>query len=126
MGGLEVSLARRDWDSFEAYLLAAHEFPAFSYSDALIGALEMRSELVPNEDVLQVLSYIGDPETLPVLRETLWWRPVWDEFDQVAVKCIWAIGSIRNRSARDVLLEVIEYGSEPMRDWARSKLSWAI
>nr|BFF03465.1 hypothetical protein GCM10020241_51400 [Streptoalloteichus tenebrarius] len=120
--GLQRALSAQDWDTFELYLLAAYEHPGRALTDVLCEALRLRSRNVPNEDVIQVLAEIADPDSLPCLRETLHWEPEWDEFHQIAVKCVWAVSAIKSPEATSVLVEAAEQGPSAVADWARSKL----
>lgn len=120
---LSDAVDNHDWDTFELYLLAAFHHPARSMTPALCEALRLRSRAVPNEDTLQVLAEIKDPDALDCLREVLFWHPDWDEFDQVGVKAFWAVDAIGTDDARQLVAEAAERGSEAVRDWAQSSLN---
>ncbi|MBF6592593.1 MAG: hypothetical protein IVW57_18945 [Ktedonobacterales bacterium] len=46
------------------------------------------------EDIVDALAEIRDPAAVGCLTEALGWEPDWDEYRNLAVKCVWALGAI--------------------------------
>ncbi len=123
--GLRRASVARDWLTFERYLLAAYRHPSRAFTGALCDVLRQRSGEVNNEDIVDVLAEIADPAAVGCLEETLWWQPHWDEYRQLAVKCIWALAAVGTPEAMRVLREAATCEAAPVREAAARKLGLA-
>ncbi|MGW5050379.1 hypothetical protein [Actinokineospora sp. NPDC004072] len=119
---LAKAFAERVWRRFELYLLAAVYHAGPAATPILCDALAERSRAVPNEDVLEVLAELGDPASLDCLRRTMYWRPEWDEFDQVGVKALLAISTVNTETAWKLIAEAVSRGSPAVSTRARQLL----
>ncbi|GGK05310.1 hypothetical protein GCM10010123_38980 [Pilimelia anulata] len=113
----------RDWDSLEVLLWAAICHPCEAYAPVLERMLHRREPGVPVEDLIEVLGEIGSETSVVHLERAMYWRPEWDEFHSVAVKCIGALAAIGNESAKVVVETVSSTAPEVVRDWAAAKLA---
>jgi HEAT repeat protein len=120
--GLGAAGEAGEWGKFWIYLLVADAQPDRRYVPSIAAALELQSSAVPNEDALEVLTKIGDPGPLDLLKRIVFTEHDWDEFSQIAVKAVWAIAAIRTPEATAVLHEISERGNEYVRSWADSSL----
>jgi HEAT repeat protein len=120
--GLVRSAQAEDWSQFERYVLAASRHPSRELSPVLCVVLSRRLDDVNNEDIVDVLGEIGDPESVDCLRDALFWQPAWDEFHGLGVKCVWALASIGTAEAIAVLREEASVGPAEIRRWAALEL----
>lgn len=123
--GLRRAAATEDWLTFERYLLAAHRHPSPSFTAVLCEVLSHQSDEVNNEDIVDVLADVRDPASIGCLEETLWWQPPWDEYRQLAVKCVWALAAIGTPEAVAVLRDAASCEETQVRDAAVHKLNIA-
>lgn len=122
LDGLTSSATTEDWSVFERYLLAAARYPDERMTIVLCDVLGRRLEDVNNEDIVDVLAVISDPRAVGVLEESMLWGPPWDEFNSIAVKCVWALAAISTHEALEVLRGVAAVGPAAVREAAGSKL----
>jgi hypothetical protein len=101
--GLATTATIGDWSLFERYVVAGHRRPSREYSNTLCNVLRSRSDEINNEDIVDVLAEIRDPASVDCLAYTLSWSPSWDEFHQLAIKCVWALAAIGTVEAFVVL-----------------------
>lgn len=120
--GLRQTVAAEDWRKFRRYLYAAGYHPSENYLEPLGTALSQHDEHIPNEDIVEVLVGLASPKSVDLLRETLAWRPDWDEFHQLAVKCLWALAGIESDDARAVIDEAASDDRPVVRDTAESAI----
>ncbi len=103
--GLEDSVGRADWRLFNRYILAALLQPDPSMAAAIWPVLDRwndifasrsddRSELPNLEDIADVLGMAGNPGAIPSLERALADEPPWDEYHQLAKKCLRALASL--------------------------------
>ncbi|MGH3812241.1 MAG: HEAT repeat domain-containing protein [Pseudonocardiaceae bacterium] len=123
--GLRQAGEKEDWLVFESYLLAAHRHPSSSFTAVLCEVLSHQSDEVNNEDIVDVLADIRDPAAVGCLEATLWWQPPWDEYRQLAVKCVWALAAIGTPDAVAVLRDAASCEATQVRDAAVHKLNLA-
>ncbi|WP_133853355.1 hypothetical protein [Labedaea rhizosphaerae] len=114
-----------DWPLFERYVLVAHRRPSRAYTAALCDVLARHGDEVNNEDIVDVLAEIRDPAAVGFLADTLWWQPPWDEFHQLAVKCVWALVAIGTPEAFAVVCEAAVCEAEEIREAALRQLDVA-
>ena len=85
---------------FELYLLAAFQRPAHAYTQVLCEVLGRRDiDDLNYEDIVDVLAEVHDPASVGCLTDALWLEPDWDEYRNLAVKCIWALAAIGTPAA---------------------------
>ena len=120
--GLRHASASEDWLAFELYALAAYRHPSRAYTSQLCGVLGRQIDEVNIEDIVDVLAEIADPAAVGCLEETLWWQPPWDEYRQLAVKCVWALAAIGTSDAVRVLQEAASTEDGPIREAAARML----
>jgi HEAT repeat protein len=120
--GLNQALEAGDWGKFELFLLVAAAHPDLNYTAPITAALALQSPSVPNEDALEVLVDLGDPENLDLLVRIARTEHDWDEFSQIGVKAVWAIAAIATPAATAALADLAENGNEYVSHWARRKL----
>jgi PBS lyase HEAT-like repeat-containing protein len=121
--GLVHSALTEDWLWFERYVLAASRHPSRAMVPVLCQVLSRRIDEVNSEDIVEVLSEIGDPDSVDCLRDTLLWQPGWDEFHGLAIKCVWALAAIGSAEAVGALRDAAGVGPEEIRDAAVRALS---
>ena len=85
--GLTAASTSMDWSMFERYALVASRHPDRSYALPLCEVLQQQLS-VNNDDIVIALGEIRDPASVPIIVQTLWWQPDWDEFHQLALNCI--------------------------------------
>lgn len=120
--GLRRASASRDWLAFERYLLAAYRHPSRAFTPELCEVLGQQIDEVNSEDIVDVLAEIADPAAVRCLEKALWWQPPWDEYRQLAVKCVWALAAIGTSDAVRVLREAANSEDAPIREAAARKL----
>ena len=49
----------------------------------------------------------------------MWWRPDWDEYLQLAKKCVWALARIGTPEAIEALRDAATVGSDILREEAQ-------
>jgi HEAT repeat protein len=123
--GLRRASAVGDWLMFERYLLAAYHHPSRAFTVELCEVLDRQIEDVNNEDIVDVLAEIADPTAVGCLEGALWWHPQWDEYRQLAVKCVWALAATGTPEAMRVLREAANSEAAPVREAAARKLGLA-
>lgn len=123
--GLQQASQSENWPLFERYVLVAHLRPSPRYTATLCDVLARQSDEVNNEDVVDVLAEIRDPAALGCLEHTMHWQPPWDEFRQLAVKCIWALAAIGTPEALAVLRDAASYEALEIREAAVRQLKIA-
>jgi len=116
--GLRRASASGDWLAFELYILAAFSHPSRAYTPELCEVLGRQIYEVNSEDIVDVLGEIADPATVGCLEKALWWLPPWDEYRQMAVKCVWALAAIGTGDAVRVLREAASSEDAPIREAA--------
>lgn len=92
--GLRRASEGEDWLMLDHYVLAALYHPSHAYTKVLCEVLERRDLDVNYEDIVDVLAEIRDSASIACLKEALSWEPDWDEYRNLAVKCIWALAAI--------------------------------
>jgi HEAT repeat protein len=122
--GLLQARRSEDWSMFERYALAAFHHPSRSYTDVLCEVLALREEL-NNDDLVDTLAEIADPNSVECLREALHWNPPWDEFGQLARKVVWALAAIGTPEAMAVVREAAHDEREKPREAAIRELRLA-
>jgi hypothetical protein len=120
--GLLRAAEAEDWSTFERYLLAAHQRPSRTYTSVLCRVLREQRDDINNEDIVDVIAEIGDPSAIGCLEEALWWQPPWDEYRNLAVKSVWALGAIGTPEAIEVLRGAASSGPEDVREAAAREL----
>lgn len=120
--GLCHASASGDWLVFELYVLAAYRHPSRTYTAELCEVLGRQTDEVNSEDIVDVLGEIADPAAVGCLEKTLWWQPSWDEYRQLARKCVWALAAIGTSDAMRILREAASSEDAPIREAAASKL----
>ncbi|HWM01300.1 MAG TPA: HEAT repeat domain-containing protein [Actinophytocola sp.] len=121
--GLAEASIDKDWSKFERYTLAASRHPDRSYTAPLCEVLQQQLSVVNNDDIVTALGEIRDPDSAPVLVQTLWWQPDWDEFHQLALKCVWALGQIGTEESRAALRDAADVGPDAIRQEAATVLT---
>ena len=122
LAGLSVTVADEAWARFERWLLAAAAQPSRAMTALLCEVLARRLPEVNNEDLVEVLGEIADPDAVDCLESALLWEPDWDEFHALGVKCVWALGAIATPKARSVLEDAASVGPEEVRAAAQLEL----
>ena len=120
--GLRRSAAVGDWSSFERYVIAASRYPHRSMSEVLCDVLSRQLDTVNNEDIVEVLEMVADPNTVGCLENALHWEPPWDEYRQLAKKAVWALGAIGTSEAKEVLRDAASTASVEIREAAAREL----
>lgn len=106
--GLRHCSGREDWLGFELYVIAAQRHPSRAYTETLCQVLAHHDiEDFNYEDIVGALDAIRDPASVGCLRDTLWWEPEWDEFREMAVKCVHALGVIGTSDALAAIREAL-------------------
>lgn len=105
--GLERAQSSGDWGRFERYVFAATRHPSSEQAAVLCEVLALQTDEVNNEDIVEALAVIRDPSSVDCLVRTLHWEPAWDEFRQMAVKCVSALGAVGTHDAVEALRTVI-------------------
>lgn len=123
--GLRRARASGDWLTFERYVLAVHKHPSRAFTPELCEVLGRQIDEINNEDVVDALAEIADPTAIGCLEKALWWQPPWDEYRQLAVKCVWALAAIGTDDALNVLREAARCEAAPVREAAARKLGLA-
>jgi len=114
--GLRRSSEGEDWLGFEHYVFAAFQRPSRSYTEVLCRVLAQRDiDDFNYEDVVDALAEIRDPAAVSCLRDTLRWEPEWDEFRNLAVKCIWALAAIGTPEALAMIRDATASESPEVR-----------
>lgn len=113
----------QDWLLFELLLLAAHQIPSRAYTRILCEVLDVHSDQVNNEDIVDVLAASADPLAVDALERALWWQPDWDEFHGLGVKCVWALAQIGTTRAWATVRDVAATGPAEIRNAAVVELS---
>jgi hypothetical protein len=121
--GLVKAVAAGEWARFERYVLAATRHPSRVLTPVLCGVLTSRPSDVNLEDVVEALGVVADPASVGCLVETILWEPDWDEYRQLAVKCVWALGAIASAEAIEALRGVGSTGPQTVRDAAIRELT---
>ena len=121
--GLQRSIESADWALFEKYLLVAYQHPSSQYTAPLCEVLRRQSDDVNNEDIVDVLAAARDPAAVGCLVDTMRWEPPWDEFRQLAVKCIWALTDIGTADAVAALAAVARNETAELRSEATRALN---
>ena len=106
--GLKRTSTSGDWALFGRYVVAAACHPSRTYTSTLCAVLAQHSAPVNFEDIVEVLGIIGDPAALESIEETLTWEPAWDEYHQLAVKCVWALEAIGTPQALTIVRHIAE------------------
>ena len=106
-------------------MLVAHRRPSRTYTATLCEVLTRQIEEVNNEDVVDVLAEIRDPTAVGCLEDTLRWQPSWDEFRQLAVKCVWALAATGTSEALAVLRDAANCDAVEIREAALHQLKIA-
>lgn len=120
--GLRRCSEGEDWLGFELYVLAALHHPSRAYTEILCWVLARRDIDVSHENIVDVLAEIRNPASVECLRDALWWEPEWDEFRNLAVKCIWALAAIGTPDAVAAIREVADSESIKVRRAAEYEL----
>ena len=120
--GLRHASATGDWLGFELYVLAAYRHPSRAFTQELCEVLDRQVPELNSEDIVDVLGEIADPAAVGCLERTLWWQPPWDEYRQLARKCVWALAAIGTTDAMRVLREAASSEDAPIREAAAGKL----
>lgn len=123
--GLQRTSQSGNWVLFERYVLVAHRRPSRTYTATLCDVLTRRIEEVNNEDIVDVLAEVRDPTAVDCLEGTLRWQPPWDEFRQLAVKCVWALAATGTPEALAVLRDAAQCDAGEIREAARHQLKIA-
>lgn len=108
--GLESSYRARDWGSFEIYVFLASRHPSTLYTTTLCEALNAKSFAYNNDDIVTAFDAAGDPASVACLEEAMWWRPDWDEYHNLAIKCVWALERIVSGEAVTALINAVRLG----------------
>jgi hypothetical protein len=120
--GLASAATTEDWLTFERYVLAASRYPSPAMTSVLCDVLGRRIEDLNNEDIIDVLAIIADPDAIDVLTTTIDWQPPWDEFHWIGVKCVLALANIGTQAALDVLRSASHEGAPEVRETAARML----
>lgn len=56
------------------------------------------------------------------LSDAVWWEPDWDEYRNLAVKCVWALGAIGTPDARAVVRDAARCEAIKVREAAEHEL----
>jgi hypothetical protein len=115
--GLREARRSADWWTFERYVLAAFYHPSRAYTEVLCDVLALREEL-NNEDIVDTLAEIADPQSVDCLRAAMRWEPPWDEFGQLARKAVWALAAIGTSEAMASIHEATDDEREKPREAA--------
>ena len=78
---------------------------------------------VSSDDIVTALGEIADPRSVPFLVEAMWWTPDWDEYQQLAKKCVWALARIGTPDALEALRDAASVGSDILREEAQYELN---
>jgi hypothetical protein len=122
-GQLSTSAEEEDWGRFSRYVVAAMHHPDRSYVPILCSVLDRQLPEVNNEDVVSLLDGIADPRSVPCLVKAMWWEPDWDEYLQLAKKCVWALARIGTPEAIEALRDAATVGSDILREEAQYELN---
>lgn len=120
---LQQSSQAGEWATFERYVVAAFYRPSRAYTDVLCDVLSQQRDDVNSEDIVDALAEIRDPAAVTCLREALFWEPDWDEFRNLAVKCIWALAAIGTPDAIAAIREVADSETIEVRRAAEHELA---
>ena len=121
--GLRRCSVRADWLGFELYLLAAFQRPSRTYTAVLCVVLSRRDvDDLNYENIVDVLAEVRDPASVDCLKEALWWEPDWDEYRNLAVKCVWALAAIRTPEAVVAIREAAMCDAFKVREAAAHEL----
>ena len=120
--GLLRTRRSEDWSMFERYALAAFHHPSRAYTEVVCEVLARRDDDVNNEDLVDTLAEIADPQSVDCLREAWRWDPPWDEFGQLARKAVWALAAIGTPEAMAVVREAADDERDKPREAAIYKL----
>ena len=121
--GLAGSADADEWGRFEQYVFAATRHPDSRYVPILCSVLQQRDLNVNFEDIVTALDEIADPRSVPFLVDAMWWRPDWDEYLQLAKKCVWALARIGTPEAIEALRDAATVGSDILREEAQYELN---
>ena len=114
--GMQRAVRAEDWLSFEQLVIAGFHHPSRLYTPVLCDVLRRRVEGVNHENGLDLLADLRDPSAVPYLEEALEWRPPWDDYRHLAVKCVWALAAIGTEEALAVLRRAAHSDSERVRE----------
>lgn len=120
--GLRRTQQAQDWPVFERYARAAFYHPSTAYTPVLCELLARQTDDVNNEDLVDTLAEIADPQAVQCLSATLRWDPPWDEFGQLARKAVWALAAIGTSEAMAVIREATHDEREKPREAAVHEL----
>ena len=121
--GLRRCADAEDWSRFEQYVYVASRHPDPRYVDVLCHALLRHDLNVSFDDIVVALGEIADPRSVPFLVDAMWWRPDWDEYLQLAKKCVWALARIGTPEAIEALRDAATVGSDILREEAQYELN---
>ncbi|MGI9598721.1 MAG: hypothetical protein ACR2QK_21330 [Acidimicrobiales bacterium] len=122
VAGLTATVETQDWARFEPWLFAAFLQPSTDMTELLSGVLSQLNPEVHNEDLVDVLAEIGDPRAIGAIEDALLWEPDWDEYHNLGLKCVWALGAIGTDEARSILEDTATVGPERIREHARHQI----
>ena len=120
--GLRRCCGGEDWLGCELYVTAAFRRPSRSYTAVLCEVLSRRDLDINHEDIVDALAEIRDPASIDCLRDTLSWEPEWDEFRNLAVKCIWALAAIGTPDAVAAIRDAATCDAFEVREAAAHEL----
>ena len=123
-GRLASSAEAEDWGRFEQYVVAAMHHPDPRYVPILCPVLQRQdSQREQRRHRRPLLDEIADPRSVPFLVEAMWWKPDWDEYLQLAKKCVWALARIGTPEAIEALRDAATVGSDILREEAQYELN---
>ena len=120
--GLRRSVSNADWSMFDRYTFAASCYPDRSMTAVLCEVLDRQLDEVSNDDIVLALDDIADPASIGSLERAMWWEPSWDEFRQLAFKCVLVLSRIGTPEAVAVLRDAASTGPERIREIAATEL----
>lgn len=124
---LEEAIIYKDADNIEDLLLVAFELNLFdtSWTSLLCHLLELKWHF-QHENIARVLQMLKEPKSIDCLYKT-----ALDKFDYLAynnstalaIKCIWALGDINTKEAREKLKLLEQNNSPVIRENATKQLN---
>jgi hypothetical protein len=120
---MNQELENKNFDGMQVLVLAALKSPSKVYTHVLCKVLDLASSKINNDDVVDLLDDIGDPESVQSLMAAA--KRDWelDEFKHINKKCVWALKKIGTVNARAALNELALNSPKEVRAWAIEELN---